>query len=318
MPPRRLLFLAGKMAYREVRASPAKFLATLTLMALATGGVFAARGITAGFEAHLAEQMREWIAADAAVAYFGSAPTPEQWAAVRELGPGIRATLVTEGGALVSSSAAADPATVALKAVDAATYPFYGRLGLRSGRALGQVLDSSSAVVSPDLQNMLGVHAGDSIYIRGTVFRICDIITSEPDRFLPAQVQSARVIISQDGLDRTSLFRFGPAYYRLLFRTPPETDVATLLGKLEDLFPQAEVVDHSAPTPQFTATLQGFLPFLDVLAFLTLAAGCIAIAVSVYFDLLARLDAIAMLKAVGATALQIMAIYWFRILLAAA
>ena len=116
---RRLLFLAGRMAYRDVRASPAKFLATLGFVAVAAAGVFAARGITAGVEDHLADQSREWIAADAAVVYFGSPPTEEQWNIVQGW-KGVRATLVTEGGALVTSPSTADPATVALKAVDPA------------------------------------------------------------------------------------------------------------------------------------------------------------------------------------------------------
>ena len=164
---------------------------------------------------------------------------------------------------------------------------------------------------------MLGVHPGDVISIRGVDFRVRDILTSEPDRFLPAQMESARVLISQQGLARTGLFRFDPAYYRLLIRTAAGTDNSRLLARLEEIFPEAEVVDHTTPTPQFTAAIDGLLPFLDVLAFLTLAAGCIAIAVATYFRLLASLDAIAMLKAVGATSSQIMAIYWLQILLAA-
>ena len=316
MPRRRLLLLAARMAYRDVRASPAKFLATLGFVAVAAAGVFAARGITTGVEDHLADQSREWIAADAAVVYFGSPPTEEQWNIVQRL-PGVQATLVTEGGALVTSRAAADPATVALKAVDPATYPFYGRLGLMSRKAINTVLGPSSAIISSDLQDMLAVRLGDVISIRGADFHVRDILTSEPDRFLPAQMESARVLISQQGLARTGLFRFDPAYYRLLIRTAPGTDTTALLTRLEETFPQAEVVDHTAPTPQFTAAIDGLLPFLDVLAFLTLAAGCIAIAVATYFRLLASLDAIAMLKAVGATSSQIMAIYWLQILLAA-
>ncbi len=304
------------MAYRDVRASPAKFLATLGFVAVAAAGVFAARGITAGVEDHLADQSREWIAADAAVVYFGSPPTEEQWNIVQGW-KGVRATLVTEGGALVTSPSTADPATVALKAVDPAAYPFYGRLGLKSGKAFSTLLDASSAIISSDLQDMLGVHPGDVISIRGVDFRVRDILTSEPDRFLPAQMESARVLISQQGLARTGLFRFDPAYYRLLIRTAAGTDNSRLLARLEEIFPEAEVVDHTTPTPQFTAAIDGLLPFLDVLAFLTLAAGCIAIAVATYFRLLASLDAIAMLKAVGATSSQIMAIYWLQILLAA-
>ena len=317
MPGRRLFSLAGKMAYRDVRANPTKFLATVVFMMVAAAGVFAARGITAGFKTHLVDEAREWIAADAAVVYFGSAPTDEQWAAIRGLDRGIHATLVTEGGVLVTSHAAADPATVALKAVEPAAYPFYGHLGLGSGLPVDQVLDSSSAIISPDLKDMLGVHVGDTIYIRGAAFRVRDVVISEPDRFMPAQIQSARVIISQDGLDRTGLFRFGPAYQRLLIRAPREADNTPLLVKLEGFFPQAEVVDRSAPTPQFTAALEGLLPFLDILAFLTLLAASIAIAAATYFHLLARLDTIAMLKAVGATSAQIMSIYWFQMLMAA-
>ena len=314
MLPRRLLLLAGRMCYRDVRAAPAKFLATLLLMAVAAAGLFAARGITAGFKLHLVDQAREWIAADAAVVYFGSAPTPEQWSAVRELEPGIQVTLVTEGGALATSLSAPDPAAVALKAVDPGVYPFYGRVGLRSGRAISEVLDSHSVLVSSDLLSLLGLRVGDTIGIRGTEFRVRDVITSEPDRFLAAQMQSARVIISQDGLARTSLFKLGPAYYRLLIRGSSGPQ----LGTFEGLFPEAEVVDHSTPTPQLTAALEGILPLLDVLAFLTLLASCIAIAAATYFHLLARLDSIAMLKGLGATSSQIMSIYWLQALLTAA
>jgi putative ABC transport system permease protein len=305
------------MAWRDARASPSRFALTVAFMGIAAGGVFVARGVTSGLKSHFIAQSREWIAADAAVAYFGPPPDDPQWAAVRALSRDARFTLVTEGGAFAASQAAADPATVALKAVDPCSYPFYGLLGLRSGSALSRVLNSSSAIVSPDLLDMLNVRVGDTIHIGNALFHIGDVITSEPDRFLPAQAQSARVIISSDGFDRTGLFKFAPAYHRLLVQTASGADTPALLAKLETIFPQAEVFDHTAPTPQMTAALEGIVPFLDVMAFLTLGAGCMAIAMATYFHLNARLDTIAILKAMGATSVQIVSIYWLQILAAA-
>jgi putative ABC transport system permease protein len=199
--------------------------------------------------------------------------------------------------------------------VDPATYPFYGRLGLRSGAALRLVLDGSSAIVSADLLDALGVHLGDSIRIGDASFQVRDVMTSEPDRALPAQMQEPRILISQEGLDRTGRLKFGDsAYYRLLIQIDPAAGRGTLLSKLENLFPQAEVVDYTVPTPQMTAAIEGLIPFLDLLGLLTLLCGCVAIATAVYFHLLHRMDTIAILKALGATGTQVMAIYWFQVL----
>jgi putative ABC transport system permease protein len=309
------LRLAGVMAWRDARASWGKFAVAALPMAVAAAMVCAVRGVTVEFSGHVLNSARQWIASDVTIVYYGHALTPEQWTAVRAQPEIAAASLVTEADATAWSEQAPDPVTVSLKAVDPAVYPFYGRLELRSKRPLSRVLDASSVIVSPEVLESLQVRVGDRIRLNRAEFRIQDVIFSEPDEFAIPQAPIGRIIASQEGLERSDLVGFGgSAYYRILARTRPGIDRRPLCSRLEQMFPEAKVIDYTSRMPQTTAALDWIVPFLNVVAFLSIVVGATGIAAAAYFHLLQREESVATLKALGATGSQILSIYLLQTL----
>ena len=301
------------MAWREARAARGRLAVAAVAMAVAAATMSGVRGVAVQFSRHALDNARQWIASDVTVVYYGQPLTPEQWASVHAQPEIAAATVVSEAEATAYSNQAPDPVTVSLKAVEPDVYPFYGRLELRYNRTLRQVLDDRSAVVSPDVLEALQVHVGDSIRIHRAEFRIRDVVVSEPDQFAIPQAPIGRIIVSDQGLGRSGLLAFGGwAYYRLLARTRDGIDRRPLCSRLEQMFPEAKVIDYTSRMSQTTAAAEWIVPFLKVVALLAMAFGAVGIAAAAYFHILRTEDSIATLKSLGATGSHILSIYCFQ------
>ena len=105
---------------------------------------------------------------------------------------------------------------VELKAVEAG-YPLYGRL--RHRPRLARCLPwsaQSRALVHASLLTRLGLTVGDRLRIGALDFTISGVIVEEPDRVASVFALGPRVLIAADDLDRTGLVRPGS---RVRYRT---------------------------------------------------------------------------------------------------
>ena len=284
-------------------------------MALAHAGALGLRVITAGLTSHAFDNARQWIAADVMAEYFGRAPAAEQTAAVRRLGPGVESTLVAELPVMLSSDSAADPITAAAKIVTVPAYPYYGRVTLQTGRELSAVLDTESLVASPDVLQSLSAKVGDTVQINHVKYRIADVIAFEPDRYAVPPTPIGRVILSQNAFDRTGLMQFGAlGIYRVLLRTDATADRRALSSRLEQLFPDARVIDYTSRTPETTAVIEWVIPFFNIFGVLAVSLGGLAIAATVHLHLLRGIETIAILKSLGGTTRRIAEIYFLQVI----
>jgi len=303
------------MAWREARGSRRKFALAAVLMAAGAATSFGVHSIADGFARRSELNAREWIAADAMAVYFGRAPAPEQWASLVRLGRGLDFTLVVEMPVLASSDQAPDPVLTEAKVVDPDEYPYYGRIVGKNGRTLRRILDTHSILVSEDVLKTLQVPVGGTIRINQAELTIADVIASEPDRFAIPPVPLGRLIISRDAMDRTGLLQSSAiGFYRILLRIPPELDRQTMCRRLEDIFPDAQVIDYTSRTPETSAMVNWVIPFLDLMAFLSMVMGAFGIAAAVHFHLLRSMDTIAILKALGATTPRIIGAYSLQVM----
>ncbi|MGH9559260.1 MAG: ABC transporter permease, partial [Bryobacteraceae bacterium] len=310
---RGLLRFAVEMAWRETRGAPWKMSLAVAVMAVASAMAFGVASLTAGFTQDAFENAREWIAADAMAVYYGQAPTPEQWSAVRGLGSGVESTLVAELTMPLSSDDAPNPAPAVVKVVDPAEYPYYGRVELKTGRDLRAILGEKSAVVSPDVLDALAVRIGDVIRLGQAEFRIADTIAAEPDPFAVPPLPVGRVIVSRHGFNRVQDFG-ATGFYRILLRTSHSANRRALCARLEEIFPSARVVDYTSRTPETAAIVGWVVPFLTMLGLLAIGFGALGIGVAIYFHLLRSVNTLAILKCLGATSRRIATVYFVQML----
>ena len=214
--------IAIRIAWREMRASRAKFLFVVLAVAIGVGSLTGVRGFGSAFRHMLLREARTLMAGDMSLRVF-ALPTSEQESVLQDLANrGVRRTWITETVTMASSSAAEDPVLTSVKAVDPAAYPYYGAVLLNPVRPLRDALDAHSVVVSDDLLVRLKVKTGDTLHLGGQDFQIAGVVTSEPDRMTGSLNVGPRVMITRDGLARTGLMSLGSrAAERYLFRLPP-------------------------------------------------------------------------------------------------
>ncbi|MDE3167345.1 MAG: FtsX-like permease family protein [Acidobacteriota bacterium] len=309
---------AIRIAWRELRASRAKFLFVVLAVAVGVGSLTGVRGFSRTFRRMLLREARTLMAGDMTLRVF-ALPSPEQQAALDGLAArGVRRTWITETVTMAASGNAPDPLLISVKAVDPALYPFYGTVKLEPARALRDALDAGSVVVSDDLLMRLNVRTGDMLRIGGQDFRIAAVVTAEPDRMTGSLNVGPRVMITRAGLERTGLIQTGSrAAERYLFSLPaaggPSVDAVRAV--LKQAFPEATIADYRETHPIITRGLDRATTFLSLIALIALVIGAMGVASAMHGHLQQKLDSIAVMKCMGARSGQVMRIYVAQTLL---
>ena len=309
--------VAFRIAWREMRASHAKFLFVILAVAVGVGSLTGVRGFSRSFRRILLRDARTLMAGDLSARIFGRL-TAEQQAVFDNLAQrGIQRTWITETITMASSAHAADPLLISIKAVDPRAYPFYGVVKLNPDRPFREVLNANSVVVSDDLLLRLNVKTGDTLRIGGQDFTIAGVVTSEPDRMTGTLNVGPRVMITREGLDRTGLIETGSrASERFLFRLPPTgPSVSEVRRILKRALPEATLADYTETHPIITRGLDRATTFLSLIGLIALVIGALGVASAMHGHLQQRLDSIAVMKCVGARSRQVIRIYMAQTLL---
>jgi putative ABC transport system permease protein len=303
---------ALRIAWRDVRASRARFAFVILAVAVGVGSLTGVRGFSRAFRHMLLSQARTLMAADMTLRIFGE-PTAEQAAVLRSLeSRGVRETRIIETVTMASSAAAPDPLLISVKAVDPQLYPFYGIVKLDPPQPLARALSADTTAVSDDLLMRLKVRTGEPIRIGGQDFRISGVVASEPDRMTGTLNVGPRVMMTREGLERTGLITLGSrASERYLFRLPAagKPTVAEVRATLKANFPESTIADYRETHPIITRGLDRATTFLSLIALIALTIGAMGVASAMHGHLQQKLDSIAVMKCLGARSAQVIRIY---------
>src|ERR1043165_8494262 len=161
---------AIRIAWREMRASRARFLFVVLAVAVGVGSLTGVRGFSRSFRHMLLAQARTLMAADMTIRVF-ALPNSDQQGALEGLAArGVRRTWITETVTMAGSSSTPNPLLISIKAVDPAVYPFYGTVTLNPPQSLRDALKPDTVAVSEDTLVRLNVHTGDTLRIGGQDF----------------------------------------------------------------------------------------------------------------------------------------------------
>ena len=142
---------AAKIAWRELRASPAKFLFVIVAVAVGVGALSGVKGFGSAFKGMLLRNAKQLIAADLQAQTYQD-PSPEAVHKVERIGARDgQVTRVTETISMAVAGHNRVPQMVSVKAVDPRQYPFYGKLTVDPNRPLKDLLTNDTVVVSPEL-----------------------------------------------------------------------------------------------------------------------------------------------------------------------
>lgn len=305
------------MAVRELRATPAKFLFVIMAVAVGVAALSGVKGFGYGFRGMLLHNAKQLIAADVQAQIWDD-PTPEQEQKMEALGKAHGAlTRVTETVSMAGVANQHVPQMISVKAVDPAAYPYYGALGLKPALPLRQLLaNDADAVVSEELLIRFKVNVGDTVRVGGKDFKITGEVTAEPDRLASGFGPGMRVLMTRQGLVRTGLIQFGSrSAQRFLFRLNPGTDLDAFKSSIEHNFRRVFISDYREGSENVGKAIDNTTTFLSLISLIALILGSLGVAMAMYSHLQQRLDTIAVMKALGARASQIIQIYLLQTLL---
>jgi putative ABC transport system permease protein len=307
------------VAARELRGSAGRIAFFAACLAVGVAAVVAVAGLSSALDATIRGQARELLAADLAVS--SNRPIPEaveraaasvpgaRWAHLREL-PSVISAPPREPGGAPGASVLCD-----LKAVGPG-YPFYGQVVTDPPRPLAELLGDDRVAVAPELLTRLGVAVGDRIRIGSERYTISAAVISESDRMDVGFTLGPRVLLSLGGLERSGLAGAGSLVdHRLLVALPDGSggdELAAAAATIRDAIDRPEFVKLETAgeaQPALRAGLDRVERFLGLVALLSLLIGGIGVAQAVRAWLAGRLDAIAVLRALGVRPREVLVLY---------
>jgi putative ABC transport system permease protein len=307
---------ASKIAWRELRVSPGKFLFVIFAVAIGVAALSGVKGFGYAFKGMLLRNAKQLIASDLQAQVYQQ-PPPEEMAKMVALSQrfGLM-TRVTELESMAASAKDGIPQMISIKAVDPNYFPFYGDLKVRPPQPLGTLLkDDSSVVVTPELLMRLRVAPGDMIRLGGKEYRITGTLITEPDRLASGFRPGMRVLMSRDGLARSGLIQFGSrAAERFLFKLKPGANLDSAKADIKGALHRVFITDYKDGSPIVGKAIDATTTFLSLISLIALIVGSLGVAMAMYSHLQQRMDTIAVMKAVGARAQQVIQIYMVQTL----
>jgi putative ABC transport system permease protein len=306
MPDYRFLRVGWRFAWKDLRARFWKSAALVIALAISVAGISGVRGAAKIASDALHSGSRASLAGDVCVD-MNEFLTERQVNALNALrAGGVQWTLVTMFLTMASSEETADPTFAAIKVVDPAVYPFYGR------RNLTPMLQGDNVIVSEETLSLLHVRVGDSILIAHRKFRISAVGQAEPEQIMGILSRGVRCVLSRENYEKTGLGRSGNSMRnRVLIRLPRSFALRAARQRLQNLFPSGVVVDYRDVNRNTGVRLEAASTFVTEIALLALVLGAIGLALAIRQYIELRMASFAVMKMVGARSRHLIAAFVF-------
>ena len=309
-----------RMAMREVRASWRRLVFFFICIAVGVGSIVALRSVIQSVRVALAGEARTMLGADVLV----TSNRPLSQLVLDRLDAEQRAGRVavrSESVEIPTMVRPADPSNPAARMVELRAvgpeFPLYGSLTLRDGAYSHEQLTNHGALVRPELLAQFGLNPGDGIQIGTQTFEIRGVITAEPGRRLGAFTLGPRVMIDRADLDATGLLQFGSrASYQQLLRVP-ERLAPQVAVELDEAFADefVNVRWYRRTEDQMGENLTRAENYLSLVGLVVLILGGIGVSSVTRVFVQQKVRSIAILKCVGSSSTQMLAIYMVQVLL---
>jgi putative ABC transport system permease protein len=314
------------LAVHEARGSAGRLAFFAACLSVGVAAVVAVASLSSALDSGIQAHARELLAADLVVE--SRRPIGDEVVAAVDVLPGARHAEVRELPSVVSvpASEAGPPGPSLLCELKAVTpgYPFYGVIETDPQGQAADLLDEDRVLVGPELLTRLGVAVGGVLKVGGERYVIAGTITSESDRMAMSLTFGPRVMMSMAGLERSGLIGLGSRIeHRLLVRLADGAtadDVARAAAAIRAAIPEPEFVDvdtYVEAQPSLRSGLARVEQFLGLVALLSLLVGGIGVAQSVRAWLAGRLQAIAVLRALGVRPHEVFGLYFGQTVLLA-
>jgi putative ABC transport system permease protein len=297
------------LAWRETRGAGRHFAYFAACVTVGVAAIVAVGSFAASLERTVGRSARALMGGDAEIRSMRPLSDEAARAVAAATLGGAAVTRVRELVAMAQAGAITQ--LVEVKAVEPG-YPFYGHLAAHPDRPLPELIGNGRILVHGSLLERLGIGVGSRLRIGEADFAISGVVTQEPDRAVGVFSLGPRVMMSGADLDAAGLVRPGSRVrHRLLFRlaegAAAEPFVESLARQVPD--PAVRVSTYAQAQPGLRRFWNQLTMYLGLTGLVALMVGGIGVAVSVRAFVRDKLDAIAILKSLGAGWRQVLAAY---------
>jgi len=307
---RRFVSLA-RLAWRESRSARRRLLLYMSSISLGVAALVAIDSFAGNVERSIREQSKALLGGDVAFrGRAGFAPAADT----------LLDSLATDGRQLARLTSFASMAYVPrtertrlaqVRAVELG-YPFYGTVVTKPDGMWTALHEGYNALVDPSLLLALDAQVGDTLSLGRARFRIAGVLEVVPGDAGIASAVAPRVFINRDYVPETELVVFGSrAEYEAILKLPEGADPDAFVEPLEERFRAMQVRVETVRENELDLTdAVGELgSFLGLVGLAALLLGGIGVASGVHAFVLRKIDTVAVLRCLGATSGQVLAIY---------
>lgn len=309
-----------RMAYRELRASWRRLIFFFCCVAIGVGGIVALRSLVQNVRTALAAEARGLTAGDVYVR------TDQPWTAevrgriearAAEVGAEWTETVDTVTMARLPAGAGTRTKVVEVRGVEPA-FPYYGRFTLESGAAYApDLLRDRGALVGRELLPQLGVAVGDRILVGDAGFTIRDAIVTEPGRQLGGFSLGPRVLVARAALLETGLLGAASRAERQILLRTTEQSIEPLVRRLRDDLQEAfvRIGSYRRTEDRIERNFSRAENYLSLVGFVIVVLGGVGVWSVTRVFVRQRLRSAAVLKCLGATNADVLAVYVVQVAL---
>ncbi len=304
-------FIAS-LAWRESRTARRRLLLYMSSISLGVGALVAIDSIAENVRSAVRAQARSVMGGD--VSFSADRRFPDSLRTILDsIGSAGQAKV---GTTVIFTSMAYAPRTqqTRLSQVRAVgpTYPPFGDVTSEPANAWAQMQDRQAALVSPATLIALDAKVGDTLSIGYTQFEIAGTTNSVPgDPGLQSAI-GPRIFIGEKFVASTQLLGFGSrADFVTLVRLPDGVQSAKWVAPFRPKFQDAHIRVRTVVQQEqnMTEAIGRLSDFLGIVGMIALLLGGIGVASGVNAFVNRKVDTVAVLRCIGATGGQVLAIY---------
>ncbi len=191
-------------------------------------------------------------------------------------------------------------------------YPFYGNIVTEPAGRWPLLTQGANAIVDPSLLTSLNARIGDTLRLGFGTFTIVATIKDVPGAAGIAEMLGPRIFIPAKYVAETQLLVFGSTADRMvLAKLPPGVDpdkfVKPLKKRVEDQQVRVRTVTQAEMSTQ--DAIENLSNFIGIVGLVALLLGGIGVASGVRAFVARKIDIVAVLRCLGASSGQVLAIY---------